>query len=395
MTGPEAGAGETVTLSYSAGASVALVSPGCALIFAETPTGKAVAGCWPLVRDRVGVAAIVTALIQDGVSVTPGFALACVDEDGVSVVLRSPGRAQVSFADGTVESLAADGLATWSERRLGPGTTGVTIGVGDDLAGQAVAPAGYPLVGGTVLAGSVSMYREPLRDASVVPEPVVREPVVHEPVVEPTVDDPVTGEPVVVEPVVEGPPLVEPGPVEPIGPVAVEPAAVEPITPVSVPASPTSLSVTVRSVACPYGHLGPPYEPYCRICGTAIEDTRPFLAERPPLGLLRLSTGDVVPLDRDVILGRNPQARNGYGPARPHLVRLPSPDNDVSRTHVEIRLADWHVLVLDLGSTNGTTVTIPGQAPIRLRPHEPMPLEPNAEVNLADEIVFRYEVPTG
>ena len=150
----------------------------------------------------------------------------------------------------------------------------------------------------------------------------------------------------------------------------------------------------MQAVACPYGHLGPTYEPYCRVCATAIEDPRPFLAVRPPLGLLRLSTGDVVPLDRGVIMGRNPRAVDDNAVGRPHLVRLPSPDNDVSRTHVEVRLEDWHVLVVDLGSTNGTTVTNPGQAPIRVRAHEPMPLEPNAEVNLADEIVFRYEVPT-
>jgi hypothetical protein len=172
----------------------------------------------------------------------------------------------------------------------------------------------------------------------------------------------------------------------PVAPV-IESAPPEPLPPVSV-------SVTVQAVACPYGHLGPTYEPYCRICGTAIEDLRPFLAVRPPLGLVRLSTGDVVPLDRSVIMGRNPRTEDGNEVGRPHLVRLPSPDNDVSRTHVEVRLEDWHVLVVDLGSTNGTTVTNPGQAPIRLRAHEPMPLEPNAEVNLADEIVFRYEVPT-
>jgi pSer/pThr/pTyr-binding forkhead associated (FHA) protein len=74
------------------------------------------------------------------------------------------------------------------------------------------------------------------------------------------------------------------------------------------------------------------------------------------------------------------------------VVKLPSPTNDISRSHVEVSLDEWHVVVADLNSTNGTTVTAPGQAPVRLRPHEPIPIEPNTEVNLADEVVFRFEV---
>ena len=312
-------------------------------MFAEAPSGQTVARCWPLVRDRAGVAAVIEALGSGDLGSMAGFALACADEKGAGVVLRAPGQAPVSSDDGATHWLTAEGLATWAEFRLGTATTAVTIGVGGDLATDSLEPVSYSLVGGTVVAGSVTLY-------------------------------------------------LGPGAAE-----SAEHAAAEPVpTPPTAPTETAQLAgVSVQAVACPYGHLGPPYDPYCRICGTAIEDPRAFVAERPPLGLLRLSTGDVVPLDRGVILGRNPRATDEHAADRPHLVRLPSPDNDVSRTHVEVRLQDWHVLVLDLGSTNGTTVTNPGRPPIRLRAHEPVPLEPNAEVNLADEIVFRYEVPTG
>ena len=299
-------------------------------MFAQPPTGETVARCWPLVRDRAGVLAIVDALVASAPGATPGavpgFAFVCLDPGGGSVVLRGAGRAVTRHAGGRTRSWAADGLATWLERRLDADTTAVTIGATpEEFAPPVVGSNGDPLVGGTVLAGSVTLT---LVTSAAAPEP----------------------------------------------------------------APPETVSVTVPAVACPYGHLGPTYEPYCRICGTAIEDTRPFLAVRPPLGLIRLSTGDVITLDRGVVMGRDPGPTQGDA-ARPHLIRLPSPDNDVSRTHVEVSLQDWHVLVVDLASTNGTTVTNPGQAPIRLRAHEPMPLEPNAEVNLADEIVFRYEVP--
>lgn len=149
---------------------------------------------------------------------------------------------------------------------------------------------------------------------------------------------------------------------------------------------------TVPAVVCPFRHLSPPYSSHCRVCGSPIAAQEPIVTARPPLGLLRLSTGDIVPLDRGVILGRNPRAGDERDPGRPHVVRLASPTKDISRSHVEVRLDEWHVLVTDLGSTNGTTVTVPGQAPVRLRPHEPMPVEANTEVNLADEVVFRFEV---
>jgi pSer/pThr/pTyr-binding forkhead associated (FHA) protein len=107
--------------------------------------------------------------------------------------------------------------------------------------------------------------------------------------------------------------------------------------------------------------------------------------------LLRLSTGEVVPLDRTVILGRNPRT-DDIGPSGPLVVTVPSPNKDISRSHVEVRLEDWNVLVTDLGSTNGTTVTVPGHPPVPLRANEPMPIEGQTEVNIADEVVFRYEV---
>jgi FHA domain len=361
-------------LAYTAGPNVALVAPGSALVFAQPPTGETVARCWPLVRDRAGVRAIVDALVATAPatapSAVPGFAFVCVDANGVSVVLRGGARASTLHAGGRTQHLNADGLTTWLERRLDAGTAAVIVGVTEgELPPPVAALDGDPLVGGTVLAGSVTLTLMTAPDRFDLAEAPVA-------------------------PVLESPPT---PPQSPPGAFAQQPLPPQPLPPQPLPPQPlppVPVSVTVQAVACPYGHLGPTYEPYCRICGTAIEDPRPFLAVRPPLGLVRLSTGDVVPLDRSVIMGRNPRTEDGNEVGRPHLVRLPSPDNDVSRTHVEVRLEDWHVLVVDLASTNGTTVTNPGQAPIRLRAHEPMPLEPNAEVNLADEIVFRYEVPT-
>jgi hypothetical protein len=148
----------------------------------------------------------------------------------------------------------------------------------------------------------------------------------------------------------------------------------------------------VQAVKCQHGHLSPPMAVSCRVCGFPLMGQAPITVPRPTLGVLRLSTGDVVPLDRTVIMGRNPKADETNEAERPHVVRLPSPGHDISRTHVEIRLDGWHVLLTDLNSVNGTVVTPPWQEPQRLRPNEAVPIEPGTVVSLADEVTFRYEV---
>jgi pSer/pThr/pTyr-binding forkhead associated (FHA) protein len=73
------------------------------------------------------------------------------------------------------------------------------------------------------------------------------------------------------------------------------------------------------------------------------------------------------------------------------VVKLPTGDGDISRTHLRVTLDGWHVLVTDLNSTNGTLVTPPGRETLKLRPGEPLPIQPGTVVTLADGIDFRYE----
>ena len=112
------------------------------------------------------------------------------------------------------------------------------------------------------------------------------------------------------------------------------------------------------------------------------------------LGVLNISTGAMVPLDRDVVLGRAPSANDVEPQTRPHLVQLASPDNDISRNHVRVSLEGWHVLVTDLGSTNGTVVTLPASRRCACAPHDAFTIVPGTIVNLADEVNVRFEVPS-
>jgi pSer/pThr/pTyr-binding forkhead associated (FHA) protein len=144
---------------------------------------------------------------------------------------------------------------------------------------------------------------------------------------------------------------------------------------------------------CPNDHVNPPSGAVCRKCGAPLPHD-PVPVPRPVLGVLRLSVGDVITLDRDVIMGRNPRTdfAGADGADRPHVVKLPAAGGDVSRTHLRVSLDGWHVLVTDLNSTNGTLVTLPGRDPLQLRPGEPVPIQPGTIVMIAEDIDFRYEV---
>lgn len=157
-------------------------------------------------------------------------------------------------------------------------------------------------------------------------------------------------------------------------------------------ASSDRIGPTVPALLCPSAHPSPPGSAVCRACGVPLPQHDPVTVPRPVLGVLRLSTGDVITLDRGVIMGRSP--RTGFdGDERPHVVRLPSGGGEISRTHLQVSLDGWDVLVTDLKSTNGTLVTLPGRDPERLRPGEPFPIQPGTVVTLAEDIYFRYEEP--
>lgn len=150
--------------------------------------------------------------------------------------------------------------------------------------------------------------------------------------------------------------------------------------------------VMVVAARCLEGHLSPAYAGVCRVCGAPIMAQQPVEIPRPTLGQLRLSTGGVVSLDRPLILGRNPRIPVGYTGEQPNLVRLSDPEKDVSGQHLEVSLDYWNVVVRDLGSTNGTEVTLPGEMPVALRANDPVIIEPGTQVVLAGRVSFVFEV---
>jgi hypothetical protein len=115
---------------------------------------------------------------------------------------------------------------------------------------------------------------------------------------------------------------------------------------------------------------------------TPVLRTPPFLimAGRAPLQL-----------DRSAIVGTRPKLSRVQGGNVPHLVTVESPNSEISRSHVELRVEGADVLAVDLNSTNGTMLLRVGSDPVRLQPREAHLLVQGDRLDLGDGVVLTFE----
>ena len=158
----------------------------------------------------------------------------------------------------------------------------------------------------------------------------------------------------------------------------------------SAQASPAAVGPQVLAVLCEKGHPNATHASSCRVCSSPLSSSS-VTVPRPSLGRIVLSTGEEVALEQDIIIGRRPRSSAGAGRQPARLVIVPSPRKQISRSHCELRIDDWDVRLHDLGSNNGTYLTRPGQAPVRLDENVPTVLKPGDVVELGEEISFRME----
>jgi hypothetical protein len=116
-----------------------------------------------------------------------------------------------------------------------------------------------------------------------------------------------------------------------------------------------------------------------------------------PVARLHLSSGEVVDVDRAVVIGRAPEARRYNDTEQPRLVTVPSPHLEISSTHVEVRPGSGadhgSAVVTDLGSTNGTVLVQPGLGPEDLVSGVPVQLLPGALIDLGDGVTIQVTSP--
>ena len=147
---------------------------------------------------------------------------------------------------------------------------------------------------------------------------------------------------------------------------------------------------TVLARVCSQGHANPPTRAQCAACGAGLHPDA-VQVPRPRLGRVRLSTGDLLDLDQSLVIGRQPSVSRVQGGIMPRLVQVPSPEGDISRSHVEVRLEGWHVMLCDLKATNGTVLVREGQPPRRLAQNEMAILLDGDIAELGDNISLRFE----
>jgi pSer/pThr/pTyr-binding forkhead associated (FHA) protein len=68
----------------------------------------------------------------------------------------------------------------------------------------------------------------------------------------------------------------------------------------------------------------------------------------------------------------------------PRLVKVASPSQEVSSTHIEVRQLGTSVVVTDMRSTNGSVVISPGAPPRKLRQGESVVVSPGSLVDIGD-----------
>jgi hypothetical protein len=341
--------------------------------------GARVASLWQAVDGGAGFDEVLDGLLVTGLAALPGFVLVGRHGDRTRVLVRGAGRVRLTSRDGEVV-VHADGAATWTERLL-EGVTGFAVELeGAGAAGAAgvagaagQASADLAIVAGVARVGRVSAGSA--ARAAAVPAPVAP-PLPDEPSAKPA-PDPGPAEPDV-HPDPEAPArsAAEPGPEE-------QPRRDAPDDPANHDGdTSTDLPLPPDDGRPPPGIPGQPLAP-------------PVTAR--PVARLVLSTGEVVEVDRAILVGRAPEARRFASTEQPRLVTVPSPQQEISSTHLEVRPgsgADHGMAVVtDLGSTNGTVLVQPGLPPEDLRAGMAVSLIPGAILDLGDGVTIQTTNP--
>jgi hypothetical protein len=94
-------------------------------------------------------------------------------------------------------------------------------------------------------------------------------------------------------------------------------------------------------------------------------------------------------LDVPCYIGRRPSPPRVVTGLAPRLVRVPSPHQEVSATHLEVRQLGASVIVTDLRSTNGSVVMLPGSVPRKLRQGESVVVSPGTLVDIGDDNIIQ------
>jgi len=181
---------------------------------------------------------------------------------------------------------------------------------------------------------------------------------------------------------------------EATGPAELSPLSSGDATPVDDPDAAAGAPI-VLGVYCKNGHFGDPNARSCVVCGVSRgrRGPAPQPGPRPPLGALVLDDDSALELSIDCVVGREPALDPSVAAGEAHPLCIA--DAAVSRVHARVHLDGWQVLLIDLGSVNGTRIRLPGKRSEQaLEPNVPVPLQSGTRVFVGTQ-GFQYEAHRG
>lgn len=406
--------------TYTSGTWYAVVTDGAVALLAPETEPAVVTAVWDSLRAGEGVARQVELLIERGLRDAPPFALLSVRGGDAHLIVRGGVEAVVATGTGR-RVLSGVQVATWSEelvpdpqevrlRVAGAEPTpplpalsaivradGVTLRLRDAVAAPAegdrpargtrsedLDPAGTapaePAAGPDPLGDLANTVLQPTSQA------VAGRARAEVPALPPLPRDLPGGDALGVLASLAAPPVPAPAPPAPAPP-APAPTATDAPAPPAGPGAVDHDGHTVLSSDVPVLRRQLPDWAGDAPPGPIAVPS----PQSPPPGKIHLSTGLVVALNRTVLLGRAPQVSRVANAELPRLVTLPSPNQDISRTHAEVRQEGEHVVVTDLRSTNGVLLLREGANPQRLHPGVPTVVEAGVTVDLGDGVTFLVE----
>lgn len=442
-----------MNITYQSGQWYALVNEQAIVVLAPDATIDAIEGVWASLQQEVTLGSVVDGLTRGHggrFSQIPPFAALVRDGTGVRLAVRGQIVAHVSSFAGT-ESFTGAEVTTWSERFVA-NLTGFEIVLDEEDADGPGLPIDSGAVRVSRILGGPAAVPEPVTEDDVeatvlsAPAPTVSD----EPDVVPDAPVDAVADAVIdsIPSLVALPPLADDASIDTLNPdaPASEFVSTETLLPTEVTYADTpvdgqleddsALAQTIHRPPVPDGqvrvttddalgalinggdHDGATIslaqaralrEERAAAASAVVDPPLPPLPPLPPVfpassvpappeadaaesgARIRMSTGQIVPLDRTVIVGRRPRSTRSSGATLPHLIAVDSPQQDISRSHLEIRPEQDAVVVVDLHTTNGSVLLRPGNEPMRLHPGEQTVVISGDTIDLGDDVTVLFE----
>ena len=148
------------------------------------------------------------------------------------------------------------------------------------------------------------------------------------------------------------------------------------------------------------GQVPPPvphsFNPFEAVAPRPPESDRvsePAAAPPAQLGRLVMDNGPDVVVDRDCVIGRNPEVDPEVAHGRAKPIVLPDEEQRISRVHARLVFSPDRVEIVDAGSVNGTWIEPPGgDGWIAMVPRVPAPLPMGSRIQVGDLVLSYHPV---